>query len=433
MVGLGTSLLVLAAIPIPDLGITRILGLDRAVLGVLVVRALDRILEASEAIIAVSVLAVLAVLATVRGVDSDRVRVHLEEIRTPLGQAVRVHLVPVALLGVSGRVTRAVLGRVTQAVSAALLEGLGRPILGSAPITLEASEATRAVSGLQVSVRTTPVGLGTGAGLALPPIRVGLGRVRVDLGPAIRVASDLVTRVALGPAIRVASDLVTRVALGPAILAALVLPREALAATRVGSALQASAPTTQPEDSAPTTQPGDLVLQASGVITAQLEDSVLTTTLAALVLLLGSALTTQLAASALQASGLTKPALEQATASARTIRASAPPPTASARTTTASARTTTASAPPPTHLSASTTRTRTGIPFSRAGSIRSPTWSQRTHMPIFSNWVHRSPNWRERSSWRRDFRGESTLRRRRPRIPSHPTSSRRSPSTLSLR
>ena len=432
MVGLGTSLLVLAAIPIPDLGITRILGLDRAVLGVLVVRALDRILEASEAIIAVSVLAVLAVLATVRGVDSDRVRVHLEEIRTPLGQAVRVHLVPVALLGVSGRVTRAVLGRVTQAVSAALLEGLGRPILGSAPITLEASEATRAVSGLQVSVRTTPVGLGTGAGLALPPIRVGLGRVRVDLGPAIRVGLGRV-RVDLGPAIRVASDLVTRVALGPAILAALVLPREALAATRVGSALQASAPTTQPEDSAPTTQPGDLVLQASGVITAQLEDSVLTTTLAALVLLLGSALTTQLAASALQASGLTKPALEQATASARTIRASAPPPTASARTTTASARTTTASAPPPTHLSASTTRTRTGIPFSRAGSIRSPTWSQRTHMPIFSNWVHRSPNWRERSSWRRDFRGESTLRRRRPRIPSHPTSSRRSPSTLSLR
>ena len=402
MVGLGTSLLVLAAIPIPDLGITRILGLDRAVLGVLVVRALDRILEASEAIIAVSVLAVLAVLATVRGVDSDRVRVHLEEIRTPLGQAVRVHLVPVALLGVSGRVTRAVLGRVTQAVSAALLEGLGRPILGSAPITLEASEATRAVSGLQVSVRTTPVGLGTGAGLALPPIRVGLGRVRVDLGPAIRVASDLVTRVALGPAI----------------LAALVLPREALAATRVGSALQASAPTTQPEDSAPTTQPGDLVLQASGVITAQLEDSVLTTTLAALVLLLGSALTTQLAASALQASELTKPALEQATASARTIRASAPPPTASARTTT--------------HLSAST-RTRTGIPFSRAGSTRSQIWSQRTPMPTFSNWVHRSPNWRERSSWRRDFRGESTLRRRRPRIPSRPTSSGHSPSTLSLR
>lgn len=408
MVGLGTSLLVLAAIPIPDLGVTQILDLDRAVLGVLVVRALDRILEASEAIMVVSVLAVLAVLATVRGVDSDRVRARLEGIRTPLGQTVRVRLVPVALLGVLGRVTQAVLGRVTQAVSAALLEGLGRPILGSAPITLEASEATRAVSGLQVSVRTTPVGLGTREGLALPATRVASVRVRVVLA-AIRVGSDLVTRVDLD---RVRVDLA-------AILAALVLPREALAATRVVSApVAGSAPTTQPEDSAPTTQPGDLVLQASGVITAQLEDSVLTTTLAALVLLLGSALTTQLAASALQASELTKPALEQATASARTIRASAPPPTASARTTT--------------HLSAST-RTRTGIPFSRAGSIRSRIWSQRTPMPTFSNWVHRSPNWRERSSWRRDFRGESTLRRRRPRIPSHPTSSRRSPSALSLR
>ena len=401
MVGLETNLLVLAAIPIPDLGVTRILDLDRAVLEVLVVRALDRILEVSEAIMAVSVLAVLVVLAAIQGVDLGRVRARLVGIRVPLGQTVRVRLVPVALLGVSGRVTRA--------VSAALLEDLGRPILGSVPTTLEASEATRAVSGLQVLVRTTPVGLGTREGLALPPIRVGLGRVRVDLGPAIRVASDLVTRVDLDR---------VRVALGPAILAALVLPREALAATRVGSALQASAPTTQPEDSVPTTQPGDLVLQASGVITAQLEDSVLTTTLAALVLLLGSALTTQLAASALQASELTKPALEQATASARTIRASAPPPTVSARTTT--------------HLSAST-RTRTGIPFSRAGSTRSQIWSQRTPMPTFSNWVHRSPNWRERSSWRRDSRGESTLHRHHPRTPSHPTSSRRSPSTLSLR
>lgn len=400
MVGLGTSLLVLAAIPIPDLGITRILGLDRAVLGVLVVRALDRILEVSEAIMAVSVLAVLVVLAAIQGVDLGRVRARLVGIRVPLGQTVRVRLVPVALLGVSGRVTRA--------VSAALLEDLGRPILGSVPTTLEASEATRAVSGLQVLVRTTPVGLGTREGLALPATRVASVRVRVVLA-----------------AIRVGSDLVTRVALGPAILAALVLPREALAATRVGSALQASAPTTQPEDSAPTTQPEDLVLQASGVITAQLEDSVLTTTLAALVLLLGSALTTQLAASALQASELTKPALEQATASARTIRASAPPPTASAPPPTASARTTT-------HLSAST-RTRTGIPFSRAGSTRSQIWSQRTPMPTFSNWVHRSPNWRERSSWRRDSRGESTLHRHHPRTPSHPTSSRRSPSTLSLR
>lgn len=398
MVGLGTSLLVLAAIPIPDLGVTQILGLDRAVLGVLVVRALDRIVEASEAIMVVSVLAVLAVLATVRGVDSDRVRVRLEEIRTPLGQAVRVHLVPVALLGVSGRVTRAVLGRVTQAVSAALLEDLGRPALGSAPITLEASEATRAVSGLQVSVRTTPVDLGTREGLALPATRVASVRVRVDLGPAIRMGSDRV-RVVLA-----------------AILAALVLLREALAATRVGSAPVAG--------SAPTTTLAALALQASGV-TTQPEDSALQASGATILQLEDLALPTQLAASALQASELTKPALEQATASARTIRASAPPPTASARTTTASA-------PPPTHLSAST-RTRTGIPFSRAGSIRSRIWSQRTPMPTFSNWVHRSPNWRERSSWRRDSRGESTLHRHHPRTPSHPTSSRRSPSTLSLR
>ena len=400
MVGLETNLLVLAAIPIPDLGVTRILDLDRAVLEVLVVRALDRILEVSEAIMAVSVLAVLVVLAAIQGVDLGRVRARLVGIRVPLGQTVRVRLVPVALLGVSGRVTRA--------VSAALLEDLGRPILGSVPTTLEASEATRAVSGLQVLVRTTPVGLGTREGLALPATRVASVRVRVVLA-AIRVGSDLVTRVDLD---RVRVDLA-------AILAALVLQRVALAATRVVSApVAGSAPTTQPEDSAPTTQPGDLVLQASGVITAQLEDSVLTTTLAALVLLLGSALTTQLAASALQASELTKPALEQATASARTIRASAPPPTASA--------------PPPTHLSAST-RTRTGIPFSRAGSTRSQIWSQRTPMPTFSNWVHRSPNWRERSSWRRDSRGESTLHRHHPRTPSRPTSSRRSPSALSLR